>query len=54
MELLGATVVTVTSGSRTLKDAVNEAMREWVTCVDDTHYCLGLGHGTPSVPVDGA
>ena len=41
MELLGATVVPVTSGSRTLKDAVNEAMREWVTCVTDTHYCLG-------------
>jgi len=31
----------VTSGSRTLKDAVNEAMREWVTCVADTHYCIG-------------
>ena len=41
MELLGATVVPVTSGSRTLKDAVNEAMREWVTCVGDTHYCIG-------------
>jgi len=34
-------VVPVTSGSRTLKDAVNEAMREWVTCVADTHYCIG-------------
>ena len=38
MELLGATVVPVTSGSKTLKDAVYEAMREWVTCVSDTHY----------------
>ena len=50
MELLGATVVTVTSGSRTLKDAVNEAMREWVTCVDDTHYCLGSAMGPHPFP----
>jgi tryptophan synthase beta chain len=50
MELLGATVVTVTSGSRTLKDAVNEAMREWVTCVDDTHYCLGSVMGPHPFP----
>src|SRR4029077_6459324 len=41
MELLGAEVRTVTSGSRTLKDAVNEAMREWVATVEHTHYCLG-------------
>jgi len=50
MELLGATVVPVTSGSRTLKDAVNEAMREWVSCVDDTHYCLGSVMGPHPFP----
>ena len=50
MELLGATVVPVTSGSRTLKDAVNEAMREWVTCVHDTHYCLGSVMGPHPFP----
>ncbi|MDV2687680.1 tryptophan synthase subunit beta, partial [Alkalihalophilus lindianensis] len=41
MELLGAKVVGVTSGSATLKDAVNEALRYWVANVDDTHYLLG-------------
>lgn len=50
MELLGATVVPVMSGSRTLKDAVNEAMREWVTCVTDTHYCLGSVMGPHPFP----
>lgn len=50
MELLGATVVPVTSGSKTLKDAVNEAMREWVTCVDDTHYCIGSVMGPHPFP----
>ncbi len=50
MELLGATVVPVTSGSKTLKDAVNEAMREWVTCVSDTHYCLGSVMGPHPFP----
>jgi tryptophan synthase beta chain len=50
MELLGAKVVPVTSGSRTLKDAVNEAMREWVTCVSDTHYCLGSVMGPHPFP----
>jgi tryptophan synthase beta chain len=50
MELLGATVVPALSGSRTLKDAVNEAMREWVTCVDDTHYCLGSVMGPHPFP----
>jgi tryptophan synthase beta chain len=50
MELLGATVVPVTSGSRTLKDAVNEAMREWVSCVADTHYCLGSVMGPHPFP----
>ena len=54
MELLGAEVRPVTSGSRTLKDAVNEAMREWVATVETTHYCLGLGHGPPPVPLHGA
>ena len=42
MKLLGATVVPVTSGSRTLKDAMNEAMRDWVTNVDDTFYIIGV------------
>ena len=41
MRLLGAEVEAVHSGSRTLKDAVNEAMRDWVATVGDTHYCLG-------------
>jgi tryptophan synthase beta chain len=50
MELLGATVVPVTSGSRTLKDAVNEAMRSWVATVDDTHYCLGSVMGPHPYP----
>jgi tryptophan synthase beta chain len=50
MELLGATVVPVVAGSRTLKDAVNEAMREWVACVDDTHYCLGSVMGPHPFP----
>ncbi len=50
MELLGARVVPVTSGSRTLKDAVNEALREWVTCVADTHYCIGSVMGPHPFP----
>ncbi len=50
MELLGASVVPVTAGSRTLKDAVNEALREWVTCVADTHYCLGSVMGPHPFP----
>lgn len=50
MELLGAEVVSVTSGSRTLKDAVNEALREWVTCVSDTHYCIGSVMGPHPFP----
>src|SRR6202043_3097114 len=41
MEMLGAEVVPVTIGSRTLKDAINEAFRDWVTSVDSTHYCIG-------------
>ena len=50
MELLGAKVHAVTSGSRTLKDAVNEAMRTWVSEVDDTHYCLGSVMGPHPFP----
>jgi len=50
MELLGAQVVPVTSGSATLKDAVNEAMREWVASVETTHYCLGSAMGPHPFP----
>jgi tryptophan synthase beta chain len=50
MELLGAEVRPVTSGSRTLKDAVNEAMREWVATVETTHYCLGSVMGPHPFP----
>lgn len=51
MNLLGATVVPVTHGSRTLKDAINEAMRDWVTNVDSTHYLLGTVAGPHPFPV---
>jgi tryptophan synthase beta chain len=50
MRLLGATVVPVTTGSRTLKDAVNEAMRDWVTNVDHTHYLIGTVAGPHPFP----
>lgn len=50
MELLGATVIPVTTGSRTLKDAINEALRDWVTNVDDTHYLLGTVAGPHPFP----
>jgi tryptophan synthase beta chain len=50
MELLGAEVRPVVSGSRTLKDAVNEAMREWVATVEHTHYCLGSVMGPHPFP----
>ncbi len=50
MELLGATVRPVASGSRTLKDAVNEALRDWVATVDSTHYCLGSVMGPHPFP----
>lgn len=50
MRLLGAQVVEVTSGSRTLKDAVNEAMRAWVAELDDTHYCIGSVMGPHPYP----
>ena len=50
MELLGAKVNAVTTGTMTLKDAVNEAMREWVSRVDDTHYVLGSVMGPHPFP----
>jgi len=50
MELLGAEVRSAESGSRTLKDAVNEAMRHWVAVVDSTHYCLGSAMGPHPYP----
>jgi tryptophan synthase beta chain len=50
MRLLGAEVVPVTTGSRTLKDAINEAMRDWVTNVDTTHYLLGTVAGPHPFP----
>jgi tryptophan synthase beta chain len=50
MKLLGAQVVPVTTGSRTLKDAINEAMRDWVTNVADTHYMLGTVAGPHPFP----
>jgi tryptophan synthase beta chain len=51
MKLLGAEVVSVTSGSRTLKDAMNEAMRDWVTNVDDTFYIIGTVAGPHPYPM---
>ncbi|MEX5301510.1 tryptophan synthase subunit beta [Kocuria sabuli] len=50
MELLGATVVPVTNGSRTLKDAINEALRDWVASVEHTHYLLGTAAGPYPFP----
>ncbi len=50
MQLLGAEVIPVTIGSRTLKDAINEAMRDWVTSVDRTHYILGTVTGPAPFP----
>jgi len=50
MKLLGATVVPVTSGSKTLKDALNEAMRDWVTNIDDTFYIIGTVAGPHPYP----
>ncbi|MCQ2459861.1 MAG: tryptophan synthase subunit beta [Ruminococcus sp.] len=50
MELLGAKVIPVTSGTATLKDAVSEAMREWTSRIDDTHYCLGSVMGPHPFP----
>ena len=50
MKLLGAEVIPVTTGSRTLKDAINEALRDWVTNVEDTHYLLGTVAGPHPFP----
>jgi len=50
MRLLGAEVVSVGSGSRTLKDAINETLREWVATVETTHYCLGSVMGPHPYP----
>jgi len=50
MRMLGATVVPVESGTGTLKDAINEALRDWVTNVDDTHYVLGSVMGPDPYP----
>jgi tryptophan synthase beta chain len=50
MRMLGATVVPVTNGSRTLKDALNEALRDWVASVDTTHYLLGTAAGPHPFP----
>ncbi len=51
MRMLGATVVPVTTGSRTLKDAINEAMRDWVTNVETTHYVIGSVMGPHPFPM---
>jgi tryptophan synthase beta chain len=50
MKMLGATVVPVQSGARTLKDAMNEALRDWVTNVDNTFYCIGTAAGPHPYP----
>ena len=51
MKLLGAEVVSVDSGTKTLKDALNEALRDWVTNVDDTHYIIGSVAGPHPYPM---
>jgi len=51
MQLLGSEVVTVTSGSRTLKDAMNDALRDWVTNVHNTFYCIGTVAGPHPYPM---
>src|ERR1700709_2732988 len=51
MKLLGAEVIPVMTGSRTLKDAINEALRDWVSSVDNTHYLLGTAAGGHPFPV---
>ena len=51
MQMLGATVVPVQSGARTLKDAMNEALRDWVTNVHDTFYCIGTAAGPHPYPM---
>jgi hypothetical protein len=54
MKLLGAEVVPVTAGAGTLKDAMNEALRDWVTNVHDTYYIIGTAAGPHPYPGDGA
>ena len=54
MKMLGAEVVPVQSGARTLKDAMNEALRDWVTNVADTFYCIGTVGRSAPLPGDGA
>jgi len=51
MQMLGARVVPVTIGSRTLKDAINETFRDWVTTVETTHYCIGSTMGPHPFPL---
>ncbi len=51
MRLLGTRVIGVDSGSKTLKDAINEALRDWVANVQSTHYCLGTVHGPHPFPM---
>ncbi|MGK8504965.1 tryptophan synthase subunit beta [Nocardia asiatica] len=51
MRLLGAEVISVTSGSQTLKDAINEALRDWVTNAEDTYYCFGTAAGPHPFPM---
>ena len=51
MRMLGAEVIPVTAGTRTLKDAMNEAFRDWVTTVDSTHYCIGSVGGPHPFPM---
>jgi tryptophan synthase beta chain len=51
MRMLGAEVVAVRAGQQTLKEAINEAMRDWVTHVRDTHYILGTAYGAHPYPV---
>ncbi|MFO1519709.1 MAG: tryptophan synthase subunit beta [bacterium] len=50
MKLLGATVIPVTSGSKTLKDALNEALRDWITNIQNTYYCIGSVAGPHPYP----
>jgi tryptophan synthase beta chain len=51
MRMLGAEVIPVTAGTRTLKDAMNEAFRDWVTTVENTHYCIGSVGGPHPYPM---
>ena len=51
MRLLGAKVVSVSSGTKTLKDAINEGMRDWVTNVQNTHYLMGSALGPHPYPM---